>query len=171
MTRRNVIYTKKCAKLRSHFAHLKKHRTHAHRNLQPKWVRTRTSQLATAHRNSQLAIAQRKSCLAKDVDETHQCLGKCVLELETLSAICLSAWPKSRSANLLRNAFQLCKQATDYYIHSDIFVKISFGKYPKQNKLTHLFSIKCQSKSCSKKTVIVWVSFITKALEIFSVFW
>ena len=30
-----------------------------------KWVRTRTSQLATAHRNSQLAIAHRKSCLAK----------------------------------------------------------------------------------------------------------
>ena len=29
-----------------------------------KWVRTRTSQLATAHRNSQLAIAHRKSCLA-----------------------------------------------------------------------------------------------------------
>jgi len=28
-----------------------------------KWVRTRTSQLATAHRNSQLAIAHRKSCL------------------------------------------------------------------------------------------------------------
>ena len=52
--------------------------------------------------------------------------------METLSAICFSAWPKSRSANLLRNAFQLCKQATDYYIHSDIFVKISFGKYPKQ---------------------------------------
>ena len=30
-----------------------------------KWVRTRTSQLATAHRNLQLAIAHRKSCLAK----------------------------------------------------------------------------------------------------------
>ena len=28
-----------------------------------KWVRTRTSQLATAHRNWQLAIAHRKSCL------------------------------------------------------------------------------------------------------------
>ena len=28
-----------------------------------KWVRTRTSQLATAHRNLQLAIAHRKSCL------------------------------------------------------------------------------------------------------------
>ena len=90
----------------------------------------------------------------KDVDETHQCLRKCVLELETLSAICFSAWPKSRSANLLRNAFQLCKQATDYYIHSDIFVKISFGKYPKQNKLTHLFSIKSQSKSCRKKLLL-----------------
>ena len=46
--------TKKCAKLRSHFAHLKKHRTHAHRNLQPKWVRTRTSQLATCDRTSQV---------------------------------------------------------------------------------------------------------------------
>ena len=32
-----------------------------------KWVRTRTSQLATAHRNSQLAIAHRKSCLAKNL--------------------------------------------------------------------------------------------------------
>ena len=38
------------------------HRTHAHRKFQPKWVRTRTSQLATAHRNSQLVIAHRKSC-------------------------------------------------------------------------------------------------------------
>ena len=28
----------------------------------PKWVGTRTSQIATAHRNSQLAIAHRKSC-------------------------------------------------------------------------------------------------------------
>ena len=60
------------------------------------------------------------------------CYDNLVLDLETLYAICFSAWPKSRSANLLRNAFQLCKQATDYYIHSDLFVKIYFGKYPKQ---------------------------------------
>ena len=32
-----------------------------------KWVCTRTSQLATAHRNSQLAIAHRKSCLAAEL--------------------------------------------------------------------------------------------------------
>ena len=66
-----------------------------------------------------------------------------VLDLETLYAICFSAWPKSRSANLLRNAFQLCKQATDYYIHSDIFVKISFGKYPKTKQIdTFIFNKK-----------------------------
>ena len=35
-----------------------------------KWVRTRTSQLATAHRNLQLAIAHRKSCLANLVGLT-----------------------------------------------------------------------------------------------------
>ena len=31
-----------------------------------KWARTRTSQLATAHRNTKLAIAHRKSCLANN---------------------------------------------------------------------------------------------------------
>ena len=47
-------------------AHRKpKNATHARTSqVSKKWVRTRTSQLATAHRNSQLAIAHRKSCLA-----------------------------------------------------------------------------------------------------------
>ena len=43
--------TNKCAKFQWHFASLKMHCTHAHRKFQPKLIRTRTSQLATAHRN------------------------------------------------------------------------------------------------------------------------
>ena len=67
-TKRNVILiiisciiAKKCAKLRE------MHRAQAHRKFQPKWVRTRTSQLATTHRNSQLATAHRKFCYGKIV--------------------------------------------------------------------------------------------------------
>ena len=52
------------AKKTCEVASLKMHRTHAHCKFQPKWVRTRTSQLATAHRNLQLAIAHHKSCFA-----------------------------------------------------------------------------------------------------------
>ena len=71
-TKRKVIFNfisciiaEKRGKLRSHFASLKMHRMHAHRKFQPKWVRKRTLQLATAHRNSQLVIAHRKSCFVK----------------------------------------------------------------------------------------------------------
>jgi hypothetical protein len=48
----SCIINEKRAKLRSHFASLKMHRTHAHSKFQPKWVRKRTSQLAIAHRKS-----------------------------------------------------------------------------------------------------------------------
>ena len=44
---------------------LRKHKNAPHARtsqVSKKWVRMRTSQLATAHRNSQLAIAHRKSC-------------------------------------------------------------------------------------------------------------
>ena len=62
-TKRNVIsilisciIAKKCAKLQSHIASLEMHGAHAHRKFQPKWVRTRTSQLDTAHRKSCFAV-------------------------------------------------------------------------------------------------------------------
>ena len=61
----SCIIGKKRVKWWSHFASLKMHRRHSHLKFQPKWIHTRTSQLATAHRNSQLAIAHRKSCFVK----------------------------------------------------------------------------------------------------------
>ena len=42
-----------------------------------KWVRTRTSQIATAHRNSPLAISHRKSCLGQKVPKLNSRLVYC----------------------------------------------------------------------------------------------
>ena len=60
----SYIIAENCAKLWSHIASLKIHRTHAHRKFQK-------NGFARAHRNSQLAIAHRKSCLASDDYVSH----------------------------------------------------------------------------------------------------